>query len=92
MGGFSRAAVVGGYDVVACLCERVEDVFELVGGLGEAVDEKDSAFGGGAGGGWNRDVGESHFVWGRDGARQVRAAELPYLGVDAVEGHRSVSW
>ncbi len=44
------ATVVGSYDMVACFCEGHDHVPELIGGLGEAVDEEDSAFGGGGGG------------------------------------------
>ena len=38
LGGGAGAAVVGGDDVVAAGAEEGDDVPELVGGLGEAVD------------------------------------------------------
>lgn len=43
----SRASVVRCEDMIACVCEWRDDVAELVGCLGKAVDEEDGSFGGG---------------------------------------------
>ena len=60
-GGVARAAVIRGDGVIAGGGQGHEDMPELVRGLGEAVDEEDGAFLGGAGGGFGFDVVDADF-------------------------------
>lgn len=70
--GGACAAVGGGYAAVALGCEEGDDVSELVGGLGETVDEEDCAEGFGCGRGV--EVGDAEGRGGvgeRDGCEEV---------------------
>lgn len=60
-GGGACAAVIRGDGVIAGGGKGHEDMPELVRGLGEAVDEEDGAFLGGAGGGFGFDVVDADF-------------------------------